>query len=82
MSLSYISSSKGKRKVVDTENYIYERHKDNVKKTRTYWLCEKFYNGCPARIHTEYNASEPIILSTVGSHTHPSSNAEIGCIKL
>ena len=67
--------------MVDTENYIYERHKDNVKKTRTYWRCEKFYSGCHARIHTDYNAAEPIILQTVGSHTHSSSNAEVECRK-
>ena len=62
MSLTYISSTKGKRKVVDTENYLYEKHKEIVKKTIIYWRCEKFYNGCHARIHTDYNTAESVIL--------------------
>ena len=78
MSLEYIASEKGKRKVCDEQNYLYEKHQDNPKKTKTYWRCEKFYEGCTARIHTACNCDKlEIIFRSVGGHSHPASSAKI-----
>lgn len=59
MPVSCIYLSKGNKKVVHNENYIYERQNDNVKKI-TYGRCENFY-VCRERIPTEYDATEQVI---------------------
>ena len=76
IALTFIKSEKGKRKLCDEENYVYEKHQDNPTKTKTYWRCELFYTGCKARIHTPYNCDEPASVFRSGGHTHPASCAK------
>lgn len=77
MALRYITSEKKKKKLCDEENYVYEKHRDNPAKTKTYWRCELFYQGCKARIHTPCNCNEPTLLYSSGNHTHPASKAAV-----
>ena len=78
---TFLSSKKNKRKLCDEENYIYEKHADNSRKTKTYWRCEHFYKGCRARIHTTFNCTEPEVILSTGSHNHPANNASINTRK-
>ena len=77
MALRYIISEKKKKKLCDEENYVYEKHRDNPAKTKTYWRCELFYQGCKARIHTPCNCNEPTLLYSAGKHTHAASQAAV-----
>ncbi len=77
MALTFIKSEKGKRKLCDEENYVYEKHQDNLTKTKIYWRCELFYAGCKASIHTPYNCDKPTSVFCSGSHTHPASCAKV-----
>ena len=42
MVLEFIITEKGKNKLCDKHDYIYEKHQDNPTKTKTYWRCEHF----------------------------------------
>ena len=79
---TFILSEKGRRKLCDKENYIYEKHTDSRSKTKIYWRCEQFYKGCRARIHTTFNCSEPEVILSTGSHNHSSSNARVNTRKV
>ena len=67
MAATFITSEKNKLKLCDEENYIYEKHGHNSRKTKTYWRCERFYKGCRARLHTSYSCSEPEVIFSLGS---------------
>lgn len=77
MGLKFIRSEKGKQKLCDESNYIYEKHQSNPSKTKTYWRCEQFYKGCKARIHTPYDCDVPEIIFTSGNHNHPGSSSMV-----
>ncbi len=77
MALTYIKSEKGKRKLCDEENYVYEKHHHNPIKTKTSWRCELFYTGCKACVHILYNCDEPASVFRSGSHIHLASCAEV-----
>ena len=77
MALNFITSEKRKRKLCDEENYVYEKHRDNPAKTKTYWRRELFYQGCRARIHTPCNCDEPTLLYSSGEHTHAASQSAL-----
>ncbi len=76
MTLTFIKSEKGKRKLCD-ENYVHEKHQDNPTETKTYWRCQLFYTGCKACIHMPYNCGEPFSVFHAVSHTHPASCAKV-----
>lgn len=73
----FIISQKNKKKLIDENNYVYEEHKHDLKKT--YWRCECFYKGCKARVHTSNTCSD--IIHSSGSHNHPASAASIAARK-
>ena len=75
MAAKFILSEKGKRKFCDEENYVYEKHQDNKKKSNTYWRCENRYLGCPARIHSISDTTE--VCGKFGEHSHPSSKSAV-----
>lgn len=78
MSVLYISSSKGKRNVMDNENYIDERDvKKIVGKQEMIVPVKVFYKVLHARIHYKYDGTELAILQTICSDTHSSSHEEI-----
>ena len=53
----FIKSSKGKDLIVDENNYIYRRERDNKNKTVTYYVCTE---KCPVRIHAEYDSTNKL----------------------
>ncbi len=68
---------KKKKKIIDEENYVHEKHQDSPTKTKTYLRCQLFYTGCKARIHTVYNCGESFSAFHAVSHTHPASCAKV-----
>ena len=77
MILKFIIIEKGKKKIYDESNYIYEKHQDNSTKKKTYWRCEHFYKGCKARIHATFDCDVPEIIFRSGSHMHPGSSVMV-----
>ena len=78
---TFITSEKNKRKLCDEENYIYEKNGVNNSKTKIYWRCERFYDGCKARLHTTFNYSIPEVIHSNGSHNHPANSAHVNARK-
>ena len=67
-----IISEKGRTKVIDQENYVYTKNKENADGSVIYWRCED--RTCKARLHSSQNFQE---LKKVGCHNHAATAAEI-----
>ena len=70
----FITSSKGKKKVADENNYIYDFHSHNLKLEKDYWRCE-LRKSCSVRIHTVMQEDTPKIVYVSGEHKHPAEAA-------
>ena len=70
----FLTSSKGKKKVADENNYIYDFHSHNLKLEKDYWRCE-FRKSCSVRIHTVMQEDTPKIVYVSGEHKHPAEGA-------
>ena len=78
---TFITSEKNRRKLSDEENCIYEKNGVNNSKTKIYWRCERFYDGCKARLHTTFNYSIPEVIHSNGFHNHPANSAHVDARK-
>ncbi len=67
-----LRTEKGKYKVVDEENYIYTRNRENIDGSIIYWTCEK--RPCRAKLHTDETFH---VLKKVGKHEHAATAAEV-----
>ena len=77
---SFIRSERNKRKLIDEENYVYDKHVEYD--TKTYWRCELFYKGgCRARVHTTSGCDSGEITFRSGVHQHPSNSAAVNAKK-
>jgi hypothetical protein len=67
-----MNSTRGKRKLVDELNFIYNFKKKNADDSICYWKCEE--KECKARVHTLTNDCK--IINKIGEHEHMSSASE------
>ena len=67
-----IQSEKGNKKLVDKENYVYQKHKENADGSKIYWRCEK--RSCKARLHSDVSFHA---LKYIGNHNHSTTAAEV-----
>ena len=68
-----LKSNRGRNKLIDDLNYVYEKNKTYVDGTKTYWKCE--IKTCRACVHTVVDGG-PSIVKTVGDHGHSASAAK------
>lgn len=67
---NFVNSEKGRKKLVDNENYVYHKHKENSDGSKIYWCCEN--RSCKARLQTDEHYE---ILKTNGNHDHSATAA-------
>ena len=70
----FIKSSKGKKKVADENNYVYDFHSHKSELEKHYWHCEN-RKPCSVRIHTVMETDIPRIVYVSGDHQHPTEAA-------
>ena len=68
----FVESEKGKKKLIDRENYVYHNHKENANGARIYWRCEN--QSCRARLHTD---DSYCVLKCIGNHNHSMTAAQV-----
>ena len=66
-----IQSEKGNKKLVDKENYVYQKH-ENDEGSKIYWRCER--RSCKARLHSDVSFHA---LKYIGNHNHSTTAAEV-----
>ena len=69
----FITSSKGKRKLMDSENYVYDFHSANGQGFREYWRCEN-RKTCGVRVTTSYSPDSNTIVILRQSKLHDHSS--------
>jgi hypothetical protein len=67
-------SERGRDKLVDEANYIYEQHRRNACGTKIYWVCEQ-RPLCQARVQT-MSDNPTVVVSRFKQHLHPTTAAD------
>ena len=77
MAAKYFTSEKGKDKLIDECNYVYDYHKSSVCNEKKFWRCET-RNMCRVRVHTVINDNEvPNTTFRTNEHNHPANASGI-----
>ena len=71
-----IRSTRGKDKLVDDDQYMYDLDRSSKNGQTQYWKCER-RNVCKARCHTTSESGTIIILKKLHDHTHPSTATHV-----
>ncbi|ESN98187.1 hypothetical protein HELRODRAFT_177435 [Helobdella robusta] len=76
MSLEFVYSEKGKRKLIDSGHLFV---KDAATEEKTFWKCDQYQNlVCRARLHTRHDK----IVKRVGEHNHAGNAARVEVVKV
>ena len=70
-----IVSRRKKIKLVDDLNHIYDKQKQNCDGTKQYWMCEN--RRCKARVHTNVDEDNYVIIKFVGEHNHSATSSSV-----